>query len=180
MRHDPNSGMFSAYLKQRVRFDIQSAVMERPSVDGLTRAFTHISIWRDLRTPKNIPKHIRDAIPPDQNILDLERERKALYLKIKAEYGSTGGARGTRIGEDYEKLINTVKNKKKKRKGGLKKAYRRQYFYRIYNEILGTILNKIETDEYIPPVIQHQLPERTQLQEVIYDFRKDLSPQEIV
>ena len=39
---------------------------------------------------------------------------------------------------------------------------------------------KIVTDEYIEPAVQHQLPERTQLQEVICDFSEDLNTQDIV
>src|SRR5579871_5658521 len=105
MRHDPNTRIFNAsYLNQRVRFDIQSAVMERPSVDGLTRAFTHMSIRCDLRAPKDIPKHIRRALPPDQKILKLEKERQVLYRKVKAKYRFINRARGTQIGEDYGKL----------------------------------------------------------------------------
>jgi hypothetical protein len=41
-------------------------------------------------------------------------------------------------------------------------------------------LNKIATDEYIEPVVQHQLCERTQLQEVLCDFSTDLTTQDIV
>jgi hypothetical protein len=84
------------------------------------------------------------------------------------------------MGEDYAKLVRKVNSERKKHEEDLKKAYRRQYFYRIHNETLEIVLNKIKTDDYIPPVIQHQLPERSRLQEVMCDFRKDLSPLEIV
>jgi Protein of unknown function (DUF3435) len=88
MKHDPNTGIFNAfYLNQKVRFDIQSAVIEWPSVDGLTCAFTHISIRCDLHAPKDVPKHIRRALPPDQKVLELEKERQVLYRKVKAKYG---------------------------------------------------------------------------------------------
>src|SRR5271167_4862191 len=149
--------------------------MERPSVDGLTCAFTHMSIRCDPRAPKDVPKHIRRALPPNQNILKLEKERQALYKKVKAKYGFIKRARGTKIGEDYGKLVRKINSERKKREEDLKKAYRRQYFYRIHNETLEIVLNKIETNDYVPPVIQHQLPERAQLQEVMCDFRKDLS-----
>ena len=66
MRHDPNSGIFnSAYLNARVRFGIQSAVMERPSIDGLTRAFTHMRlpvIRALLRTSRKVSKPLSLAI----------------------------------------------------------------------------------------------------------------------
>ena len=82
--------------------------------------------------------------------------------------------------EDLKKVVRKINSEKKKREEDLKKAYRRQYFYRIHNETLGIILNKIKTEDYVTPVIQHQLPERTRLQEIMCDFRKDLSPLEIV
>jgi hypothetical protein len=75
IRHNPDSGISnSAYLNARVRFNIQLAVMERPSVDGLTRAFTHMSITCDPRAPKNGPKHIRDVLPPNPKIVEWEKE----------------------------------------------------------------------------------------------------------
>jgi hypothetical protein len=41
-------------------------------------------------------------------------------------------------------------------------------------------LNNITIDEYVEPVIKHQLLERTQLQEVICDFSEDLTTKDIV
>jgi len=37
-----------------------------------------------------------------------------------------------------------------------------------------------EEDEGVEPVIEHQLAERTQLQQILCDFSRDLSPQDIV
>jgi hypothetical protein len=127
--------------------------MERPSIDGLTYAFTHMSIRCDPRALKDVPKHIQRALPPNQNILKLERERQVLYKKVKAKYGFINQARGTKIGEDYGKLVRKIGSERKKREEDLKKAYRRQYFYHIHNETLGIVLNKIETNDYVPPVV---------------------------
>jgi hypothetical protein len=41
-------------------------------------------------------------------------------------------------------------------------------------------LNRIEAEKYVASIIQHQLLEQTQLQEVICDFRTDLSIKDIV
>jgi hypothetical protein len=57
------------------------------------------------------------------------------------------------MGEDYAKLVRKVNSERKKHEEDLKKAYRRQYFYRIRNETLEIVLNKIKTDNYVPPVI---------------------------
>jgi hypothetical protein len=46
MRHDPSTGVFNgAYINHAVRFNVQDAFLESDiSDDGLTRAFTHVSI----------------------------------------------------------------------------------------------------------------------------------------
>ena len=41
-------------------------------------------------------------------------------------------------------------------------------------------LNNTATDKYVVPVIQHEFPKRTQLQQVLCDFRTDLSIEDIV
>ena len=134
MRHDPNSGIFNAYLDRRVRFDIQSAVMGRPSVDGLTCAFTHMSIRCDPRAPADVPKDIRANLPPCPKTIKLEKEREAIKLEVKAKYKFMNRSQGTQIGDHYFKLVKKINSTKKSYEEDLKKAYRRQYFYRIHNE----------------------------------------------
>jgi hypothetical protein len=62
-------------------------------------------------------------------------------------------------------------------------AYRKDYFFQIHNEMMKRQLNKqqneavVEEVEEVEPVIEHQLAERTQLQQI---FSRDLSPQGIV
>jgi hypothetical protein len=70
----------------------------------------------------------------------------------------------------------------KTREQELKKEYRRDYFYRIHNEELERQLkkDKVVADTYVEPVIQHQLRERTQLQKIMCNLSKDLSPHDIV
>jgi hypothetical protein len=41
-------------------------------------------------------------------------------------------------------------------------------------------LKGIAIDKYVEPVVQHQLPERTQVQEVMCNFSKDLTTEDIV
>ncbi|OAF58432.1 hypothetical protein VC83_06341 [Pseudogymnoascus destructans] len=56
------------------------------------------------------------------------------------------------------------------------------YFYRIHNEEPEKILEKVTvvTPTYVEPVVKHQLPERTQLQEIMCDLSKGLNPHDIV
>ncbi|OBT39661.1 hypothetical protein VE00_10675 [Pseudogymnoascus sp. WSF 3629] len=181
MRQNPNSAVFnSAYLNEKVRFDIQLAVMNRPSTDGLTLAFTHMGLTYDPRAPKDVPESVRKALPPDPKIVKWEEERKTLFAEIRSRYGFLNRAIGTKMGNMYKTLVKMIKRTTKKREEDLKKAYRQQYFYRIHNEELQRQLNKVKTNEYEAPVICHQLPERTKLQEVICDLSTELNSEEIV
>jgi Protein of unknown function (DUF3435) len=181
MRHDPRTGVFSSsYLNEKVRFDVQSAFLDRPSMDGLTKAFTHMSLTCDPRAPKHVPQEVMDALPPDPAIIELETARWELYEAIRIEYRFIKRARGTDIGNAYQKLAAKVASAKKKRYEDIKKQYRQDYHDRIHDEEMERHLQGIATDEYVEPVVQHQLPERTQVQEVMCDFSEDLTTEDIV
>ena len=86
LRHDPNTGVYSAaYRDELVRFNVQDAFLESDiSDDGLTRAFTHMSIRCNPGAPKEVPKEvIKPLFAADPDIVDLERRFKELYTKIK-------------------------------------------------------------------------------------------------
>jgi len=83
-------------------------------------------------------------------------------------------------GKRHQMLGRKINNATMKWEGDIKRTFRRQYFYRIHDEELQRQLNKIETAENVEPVIHHQLPEQTRLQEVFCHFPKDLSPEDIV
>ena len=87
MRHDPKSGIFNgAYLNEKVRFDVQSAFLERPSTDGLTRAFTHMGLTCDPRAPKDVPQEVMNALPPTLNL------RRSGRSSIRRSKGSTSSS----------------------------------------------------------------------------------------
>lgn len=74
MQYNPNSAVYNgAYINERVPFDVLSAVLERPSADGILRMLTHISLMRDPRAPIYIPDDVLAALPPDPIIVDLEQ-----------------------------------------------------------------------------------------------------------
>jgi hypothetical protein len=50
----------------------------------------------------------------------------------------------------------------------------------IHDEEMERHLKGVATDEYVEPVVQQQLPERTQVQEVMCDFSEDLTTEDIV
>jgi hypothetical protein len=139
-----------------------------------------MSLTCDPRAPKDVPQHIKDALPRDARIVKWKEERKALYVEIRSRYKFLYLATHTEKGKRHQMLGQKINNATKKWEDDIKKAFRRQYFYRIHNEELQRQLNKVKTAEYVEPVIHHQLPERTRLQEVICHFPTDLSPEDIV
>lgn len=181
LRHNPQTGVFcGSYLNEKVRFIVQDAVLDQPTDAGLLRAFTHMSLTCDPRAPVNVPDEILKTLPPDLEIATLEAERVELSLEIKAQYTFITRAAGTDIGIEYLKLQRKIASLEKTRLKEIKKEYRRDYFYRIHNETMKRQLEKLSPEEYVEPIIQHQLPERTQLQEIMCDLSKDGSTYGIV
>ncbi|EDN94544.1 predicted protein [Sclerotinia sclerotiorum 1980 UF-70] len=85
MRHNPQTGVFyGSYINEKVRFIVQDVVLDQPTNIGFLRAFTHISLMCDPRTPINIPEEVLKAFPPDPKIIELTRERE----EYKRQYGS--------------------------------------------------------------------------------------------
>jgi Protein of unknown function (DUF3435) len=73
IRHNPNSAVYNgAYINERVPFDVLSAVLERPSVDGILYMLTYMSLIRDPRAPVHMPNNVLAAFPLDLYIVDLE------------------------------------------------------------------------------------------------------------
>ncbi len=63
----------------------------------------------------------------------------------------------------------------------LKAENRKHYFFYIHNEMMKRQLNRplhrtMVEEEEAEPIIEHQLKEQTQLQLVLCDLSKDLSP----
>ena len=182
MRHDPYTGMFSgSYLNHRVRFNVQDAFLEEDlSDDGLTRIFTHMSITCNENAPSRIPKEVINALPPDLEIVKLERRHNELKHTIQHRYKYISRAPDIDIVKEYKQLGPEIRNKKKEHADDLNKKYREEFFYQSHNKEMERQLNGTRAEKYVAPVIQHQLPERTQLQEVVCDFRTGLSVEDIV
>ncbi|PMD59339.1 uncharacterized protein K444DRAFT_530284, partial [Hyaloscypha bicolor E] len=71
MRYNPNSAIYNkSYINKR------SAVLERPSADGVLRILTHMSLIYDPRTPIHVPNNILAILPPDPDITVLKQERE--------------------------------------------------------------------------------------------------------
>jgi hypothetical protein len=182
MRHNPFTGVFNeAYINSSVRFNVQDAFLESDiSDDGLTQAFTHMSIRCNPGAPKEVPKEVMDPLlAADPEIVDLEQQFKKSHTQIKAKYKLIKRA-PIRIRKKHKDLQKQLTNVKKSLKDKIEKAFRKDYFFHIHNEMMRRQLNKTIVEEDVEPIIQHQLEERTRLQQILCDFSRDLSPQDIV
>jgi hypothetical protein len=86
MRHNPFTRVFNeAYQNHSVRFNVQDAFLESDiSDDGLTQAFTHMSIRCNPGAPKEVPREVLDPLlAADPDIVDLERRFKESHTQIK-------------------------------------------------------------------------------------------------
>ena len=166
---------------------MQDAFLESDiSDDGLTRAFTHMSIRCNPGAPKEVPEEVmKPLFAADPDIVDLERRFKELHTEMKWEYKFIKQA-PKKVRKEYEDLRKQLKNAKKSLEDEIKDAYRKDYFFQIHNEMMKRQLNRqlnkavVEEVVEVEPVIEHQLAERTQLQQVLCDFSTGLSPQDIV
>lgn len=176
MRHNPQSGIFcGSYINEKVRFIVQDAVLDQPTDAGFLRAFTHMSLTCDPRAPANVPRDVIDALPPDLEIQELEKKRQDIRKMYK-----TFSQAPPELHQESKHLKQQMDSLKKQRDRAIKVAYRRDYFYRIHNEELERQLSKTITAKYVEPVINHQLPERSQLQRIVCDLSKDLQPKAII
>jgi hypothetical protein len=143
-----------------------------------------MSLTSDPRAPQTVPDKVRDDLPPNPELVQLKLEQQELRLELKRLYGHAfvQGSIGTEAGEEYRQLNRQIATVTKTVEQELKREYRRDYFYRIHNEELEKIIKKVTvvTPTYAEPVVKHQLPERTQLQDIMCDLSKDLNPRDIV
>ncbi|KAG4427387.1 hypothetical protein IFR05_017130 [Cadophora sp. M221] len=174
MRHNPNSAVYNgAYINERVRFDVQSAVLERPSADGVLRMLTHMSLMRDPRAPIHVPDDVLAALPPDPNITALEQERE----KLKA---GAYRVQGTDVEAEVRRLTTAIGSARSRRRNIISEEYRADYFRRRPTEDIERQNRGQEEEEHIEPVVQHHIPQRRQLVDLICTRITDITLQDAV
>ncbi|PQE10708.1 hypothetical protein CJF30_00011443 [Rutstroemia sp. NJR-2017a BBW] len=144
MRHDPFTGVFNgAYINNIVRFNVQDSFLESEiSDDGLTRAFTHMSIRCNPGVPKEVPTEMMNSLlAADPDVVNLERQFKKLYAQIKGDYKFIRCAPKT-IRMQYEDLRKNLMNAKKSLKDEIEKEFRKDYFFRVHNEMMKQQLHR--------------------------------------
>ncbi|KAJ6437505.1 hypothetical protein O9K51_10064 [Purpureocillium lavendulum] len=183
MRHDPLTGCLqNAYQNHRVGFNTQDAFLERdPSKDGLTRAFTHMSIRCDPEVPKEIPKSEMDKLQPDPEVVEITKQVKRKAVQIRQEYGFIKHA-PKEVKQEYEQLRRDLKNAEKAFRYDMTKVFQDEYRRRMHNSELERQLSGMaiqELSERPKPSTQHALEERTQLQALLCDPKENLSLKDI-
>ena len=174
MRHNPNSAVYNgAYINERVRFDVLSAVLERPSADGILRMLTHMSLTRDPRAPVHVPDDVLAALPPDPNIVALEQQRDRLKDGVYR-------IQGTVVEAEVRRLTTAIGTARSRHRNIVSQEYRDEYFRNRPTEDIERQNRGEEEDEYIEPLIEHQIPERAQLSDLICTRFTDLKPQDAV
>jgi hypothetical protein len=180
MRHDQGSSIFNVYLNQRVKFDVQAAFLERPSADHLLKMFAHMSLTCDPRAPVDVPDEVLSRQPPDPKLITLTSLKEELKLKIYKEYGSPlSKAKGTQLYDQYQRCAANIQSTRTAGSRRLKKEYRRNYFAKRHTEEIERQLNGVGGEEYVEPDIQHQLPERKRLQQILCEFTSTMDDGEI-
>jgi hypothetical protein len=189
MRHDPFTGVFNgAYINGNVRFNVQDAFLESDiSDDGLTRAFTYMSIRCNPGAPDTVPTALMDQLlAEDPEIVGLDRLFKESRLRLRGDYGTIRRAPKLKQ-EEHEELGKQLRNAMKSFRTEIDAANRKEYFYHLHNEMMKRQLQRhldktvIEEEREDPePAVEHQLAERTRVQQLLCDLSKGLRPQEIV
>jgi hypothetical protein len=188
MRHDPYTGVFNgAYNNENVRFNVQDAYLNGEiSEDGLTRAFTHMSIRCNPGAPKEVPEDMmRQLLAAAPDIVKLEEQVKDSSVQLRHVYGCINRAPPPQQNV-HKELRNELKNAKKGFKTEMNEAYRKNYFYQVHNVMMKRQLQRSldmggdAVAEDPEPPIEHQLAERMRVQQLLCDLKKDLSPEKIV
>ena len=169
MRHDPKWATFnSAYVNEKVEFDLQNAFLDEPLEDGLIALFTHISITRDPRASYDmVPEEVWKALPPDPDIARLESERASLK---DGKYRVQGTAQEGQV----QFLTKEINKKRAQRNKALRQEYRKYYFHNrptwdIERQLAeGTTEDAAEElGDDIQPPIRLYMPERARLAEIL-------------
>ena len=175
MRHDPKWATFnSAYINERVQFDMEKVIADEPTEDCLIKLFTHMSMTRDpLASEDMVPDEIRQTLlPPDPEIMALEQRRSQLR---NGRYRN----QGTEHEEEIREISKLIRTKRAKRDKALRQQYREYYFY---NRPTWEIEQQLAEDgneecEDLPtdPAIDLHIPERARLADLLCHQPSDLA-----
>ncbi|KAH7016562.1 FluG domain-containing protein [Microdochium trichocladiopsis] len=174
MRHDPKWAIFnSAYINEKVQFDIQSTFIQEPTKDSLIRLFAHIGISSDPRASQNmVPEEVWDNLPPDGEISRLQEERQRLK----------GGK--YRIGDNpyqqkIQALTREIARRKSRRFKRVCQEYRAYYFDTRPTLDIETQVEGIKHPDWTTPDFEAEIPARKDLANILCKQSDNLSDNQL-
>ncbi|KAI1753504.1 hypothetical protein F4782DRAFT_545714 [Xylaria castorea] len=97
--------------------------LEEPTEDSLLGLFTRIGMSRDPRAKRNmVPDEVWNSIPPDPEIIALEKQRHELK---NGEYR----IRGRECELQVRELTKEIRRRRTQREKEVEEKYRELYFY---------------------------------------------------
>jgi hypothetical protein len=119
-----------------------------------------------------VPEAVFEALPADPEIVELEQRRE--LLKDGAYQ-----IRGKSVEDEVRSLTAEIHKRKVKRQSIIFDEFRAEYFRLRPREDIERQSRGEAEEQYVEPVVQHQIAERTELADLICAFSKDLTLQEI-
>ncbi|KAI9785817.1 MAG: hypothetical protein M1816_008209 [Peltula sp. TS41687] len=89
------------YLSQRVKRDVQSAYLGRPSKDSLIQRIGQMSMTRDVRAPTALTSKQLSTIARHPRVVELRAAKKALSAELKSVSGKIKDGKGTELHHRY-------------------------------------------------------------------------------
>jgi hypothetical protein len=181
MRHDSQSNIFQAYLNRRADCHVQIVFFEQFSADELIKIFSHMSIKYDSRVSIVMPEEIFDRLSLDSEIIELQRRRDRLKMKIQIKSTIVQTReRESHTAQKYDKIVIVTNAVRVKRRKNVDRKYRENYFYKRHTEEIERQINDVKRSEYVESLVQHQLSKRIKLIDLLCDIREDVNLEEIL
>jgi hypothetical protein len=161
------SGTFAYYVQ--VRDDTQSAFMETPARDALLKLSTNASLTRDASAPQDLTVEEKRELEKDPELMDLKLECKALRDDLIVKHHQIGKGKGTELYNNFQKLQNKIRAKRKKLHDSAKQNLYNEFFYNVGNHIIEQ--NYQGKPVKFEPDLTHVLPERKALADLEFKNR---------
>ncbi|KAH8981401.1 hypothetical protein EDB92DRAFT_1970196 [Lactarius akahatsu] len=184
MRHNNHSNVFQdAYLNAHVLYDIQHAVLGEPLNTPVLDMLSHVGHTRDPRATSNmVPDEVWAQLPPDPEIIELERQRAALK-------GGEYRVRGKPYEDEVRRLTRLIASAKARWIKMIIAQYRTYYFqnrptWDLQRQADGEAPVTTDDDDGSGgpsgrPWRDLQLADRARLPKLLCDQPDDLTPWEI-
>ncbi|KAL6722251.1 hypothetical protein ACLMJK_001358 [Lecanora helva] len=141
-----NSQTFQFYLNERVKFDVQSAVLGSPSKQALINALGGMRWTLDRRAPTNLSIEQRASLRNNKEIADLCEARDSLAKCIKLHYKTIPDAKGTETLEAYMKARSTLAAAKRRISAAALRKAREDYFSTVDTKDLNEQFSQLSPD----------------------------------